>query len=185
MREGLSMRRLLTLLVLMGSACLRLPGETLSGSTTAEFSGTSTLHAFTGTATSETFAVEWTPLPDNAGLLSSTNLSFKVSSLNTAHAKRDRNMVKMFGSTQNITGSLTAAAISAGESPPLTVNIGTASQTVPLHILSCGEQNGQISFTGEFELSLKACGLKPPSVIGLIRVGDAVKVKVQTMLVKP
>jgi hypothetical protein len=179
------MKRHTRLLALSLLPLLPLAAETLRGTAVATFSGTSTLHDFTGTATSETFSVEWTPLPSGGGLFASTNLTFQVSGLSTAHQKRDRNMMKMFGAVQAVGGSLAAGTIAEGETPDLVVAIGPSLQTVPLRVSSLSESNGVIRFHADCDLSLKDGGLKPPSVVGLIRVGDQVKVAVDAVLERP
>jgi hypothetical protein len=54
---------------------------------------------------------------------------------------------------------------------------------VPVSIVSISEQAGHLEMVMEAELSLKAFGLmRPQTALGLIKVGDSVKVRAQVVL---
>jgi hypothetical protein len=59
----------------------------------------------------------------------------------------------------------------------LALRIRDQEQSIPVLVSDWKEDADGVSFHPTFDVSLKAFGLKPPSVIGLIRVGDRVTVE--------
>lgn len=155
----------------------------------ATFDGTSTLHNFTGTGTSAPTKATWSPLESGGGLLSAEGIAFEVSSLSTDHKKRDKNMMKMFEPDTHplITGDLKDLNLSGagGEKQEIMLHIHGNTLTVPVTITNFQTEGDAISFTCSFSLSLKEAGLQRPSVLGLIRVGDTVDLKVDATLTPP
>jgi len=176
----------LTLSLLL--CALPLAAEPVRAETRITFSGTSTLHDFSGHGTSTVHRVEWTPLAEG-GRLSAKSIAIQTKSLTTDHAKRDRNMAKMFDPSSHplISGTLQNWRVHAPvDGTPATntllLEMNGHTARVPAKITSCLETGGTTRFRAEFDVSLKTFGLKRPSVLGLIRVGDTVHVQVDTLL---
>ena len=152
------------------------------------FDGTSTLHDFHGAGKLTPQLVEWEPLVEG-GVLTAHKITLKVSDLTTDHKKRDRNMMKMFDpeSYPQIQADISGWALpgSGSEEKLLTLHIHGTEVTVPVLLSDYEEKEGVIHFTCSFTVSLKEADLKRPSVLGLIRVGDEVKVVVESELTLP
>ena len=99
----------------------------------------------------------------------------------TGNEKRDRNMHQMLKTNAfpNIHGAVGGAPVpaSAGTNVNLTLKIRDKTRVLPVRITAWTETAQEIKFRADWELSLKEYGLKPPSVIGVIRVGDRVKLE--------
>lgn len=155
----------------------------------ATFDGTSTLHDFTGSGTSAPAKANWTRLEKGGGLLTAEGITFDVKSLTTDHKKRDKKMMKMFDPSTHprITGDVKDLKLvkdGAGKQN-ITLHINGKTLTVPVTITTFQTEGDAISFSCSFSLSLKEAGLKRPSVLGLIRVGDTVALKVDATLTPP
>jgi hypothetical protein len=166
-----------------------LSADTLTLVADATFEGTSTLHDFAGQGTSSPTQATWTPLTDGGGILSAKDIKFAVKSLSTDHSKRDRNMMKMFDPATHplITGEIKEWRLGdeAESEQTFTLHINGKTLAVPATLTLFQTEGGDISFTCTFSLSLKAAGLKRPSVLGMIRVGDEVTLTVETTLTPP
>jgi hypothetical protein len=164
-----------------------LQADVLNAKIEATFDGTSTLHDFTGLAKSEAVA-EWS-LEDNTATLSIPEVVFDVKTLSTDHKKRDKNMLKMFepGDHPTISGSIDGWKLSQTETSDqiLILQIHGQRLEVPVKVEAYTPTDEGIELACSFSLSLKACDLKRPSVLGIIRVGDEVNLQIKTLLVKP
>jgi len=149
-------------------APVRWPAEAI-----IRFDGTSTLHDFGGQLPAQPFALSivtnhWSA---EADVLSGL--------MNTASAKRDRNMHEMFNTNDypRIHGRVTAAPVPAQEKTnvTLTLKIRNQQHDLPVVVSNWSESESNLTFHAEWELSLKQFRLKPPSVLGVIRVGDTVR----------
>jgi hypothetical protein len=154
--------------------------------TTAAFHGTSTLHDFEGTGNALPAEADWTPT-EKGGVLNAEAIVFNVKTLTTDHPKRDKNMMKMFDPAHHprITGSIQNWNLGGADpemSHSLQLKIQDKVLDVPVTITSLRTDESAIHLSCHFSLSLKACGLKRPSVLGLIRVGDQVTVTVDTLI---
>ena len=170
-------------------ACLAkaVRADTWQGSAEVRFEATSTLHDFAGTVRTQPFAGLVT-LDDSVAILSAT-ASVAVADMDTRHAKRDMNMRKMFAADRFplVTGVLERARL---EPPfprqvPLRLTIRDHEQTVPAAITDVQSLDGRLRFNLALELSLRQCRLSPPVILGFIRVGDIVQVRLQVELEKP
>jgi hypothetical protein len=177
-----------TLLLLLALVSGLLHADPMLLTSTATFDGTSTLHDFTGTGISEAQAAEWTPT-DDGGILTVETVLFDVKSLTTDHKKRDKKMMTMFEPDEYpaITGSIQKWTLQPNRKDPLTLllTIHGKQIEVPVTLTSYTRDENGIHFECEFELSLKACGLKRPSALGVIKVGDTVKLRVRSTLSTP
>jgi hypothetical protein len=180
------MNRLSLLLVCLFLSVLQAEERLLHAAVT--FAGTSTLHDFEGLGQAQPHPAEWTPRGEG-GVLSASGIPLKVSKLSTDHAKRDRNMMKMFEPEDYplITADLREWTLGDPAAGPqeLTLHVHGVEVAVPVTLDAFTVENGVIRFRCSFSLSLKECDLKRPSVLDLIRVGDEVKVSVESELVLP
>lgn len=137
------------------------------------FSATSTLHDFGGQVPAQAFV-----LTISNGIWSA---AAKVPSgqMETENAKRDRKMREMMeaGAHPWIGGRVSGAAVPGAAAPgkaTLALRIRDKEVELPVAVDGWEETATTIRFHAAWELSLKAYGLQPPSVIGVIRVGDRV-----------
>lgn len=185
-------------LVTLLSLSTRLPASGTnsvgSGTCSLMFSGTSTLHDFEGSAAATSVLAQWLEAPQAAGRMLTIDAVFAVKDLTTQHAKRDRNMYAMFDQTHHpfIRGHLEGLPLpltTAGTPPPDRASVDLVIQDrtnqVPVSIRNWKEHDGSLAFDVVFPVSLTRSGLKPPSVLGLIRVGDEVNVSAHVTLPLP
>ncbi len=154
----------------------------------ATFEGTSTLHDFQGHAESSPAPATWTPA-DQGGLLDIPDIVFGTRSLSTDHEKRDRNMMKMFEPDTHpaIIGHVRGWNLVPGQASDqrLTLDIHGTRIEVPVRVTTVEDTPEGLHLVCDFSLSLQNCTLKRPSVLGLIRVGDEVKLHVETRIPCP
>lgn len=143
------------------------------------FKGSSTLHDFHGHVTARPFDLL---LRETDGKRTwSAEAEVAVADMDTRNKGRDENMRKMFNA--KLHPRIQAVVVNA-EVPPttnpvkttLTLRIREKEQSIPMTVTDWKEDGDGVRFRAGFEVSLKAFGLKPPSVIGLIRVADRVNV---------
>ena len=164
------------LLLTVASHGAALP-QVLSGEAQIQFAGTSTLHDFSGQLPAQPFSL----LLSNGTWSASADVL--AGQMTTANPKRDRNMHRMFATNDfpKIHGTVVAAPIPGGSTTnlniTLTLKIRNTSKDLPATISGWTETADAVKFHAEWELSLKNYDLKPPSVIGVIRVGDRVQLQ--------
>jgi len=145
------------------------------------FKGTSTLHDFEGTAASQPFVLTFKENPETRHIQISADAALKVSAMSTDHKKRDKNMFKMLDheNFSLISGSLSEASfpISGNGNAKLKLIIRDIEKTVEANFSNWKREGNKISVDMKFSVSLTSFGLKPPSVMGVIRVGDTVTVE--------
>ena len=195
----LLIRRMMTLttLVSLANVCLLLGighlaatgsddptlNRKLSAVARIRFQATSTLHDFEGTVRSQPFVL----------VLSSNSWSAEAnvlgSEMTTAHDGRDKNMKKMLETNQHprLTGAVRDAAIPTATATKVscTLRIRDRSFELPVTISDWSETAEAVRFQATWKLSLKQYQLKPPSVLGVIRVGDEVRLVAQVTARKP
>jgi hypothetical protein len=195
----LPIRRMMVLaaLVSLASVCLLLggghlaaagsddppPNRQLSAVARIRFQATSTLHDFEGTVMSQPFIL----------VLSSNSWSAEAavlgSEMTTAHDGRDKNMKKMLETSQHprLEGLVRDVAIptAAATHARFTLRIRDRSIELPVTISDWSETAEEVRFQATWKLSLKQYKLKPPSVLGVVRVGDAVQLEAQVTARKP
>lgn len=153
---------------------------------TLRFDGTSTLHDFGGGLASQPFTLTlsngtWSAAAD-----------VWAGAMNTSHEKRDRKMHEMFATNAfpKLRGWVTNAPIPAPGSgtestAKLALQIRDRTNTVPVKISHWVEDPGSIRFEAVWTVSLRQFVLQPPSVLGVIRVGDLVQVRAEVVATKP
>ena len=162
--------------------------EVWRGQAEIEFQATSTLHNFSGTAQTNPFACR----VDRDGTVTvlACTAHVAVAGMDTRHTKRDINMRRMFAADRH------PAVI--GVMDPIRVDPDDLSLPVPIHLtireqtftvpatLSDWQQTGtDLRFDLSLTLSLRLSGLVPPVILGFIRVGDAVQVRIRVKLESP
>lgn len=154
---------------------------------TIGFDATSTLHDFSGTVEADPFPVHirW----DGAVATLGGTAVVAVAKMDTAHIKRDRNMRKMFhaDSFPLLTGVLKPVQINPDKLKPVPLELTVLGkpQTVPFTLSAWEVKEDGIRFEGSLSLSLKQLDLKPPVILGFIRVGDAVAVRIKGTITHP
>jgi len=143
------------------------------GQATAEYAVKATMDSFVGQATSEPIVIA-----DGAPEVSVT---FQIARMETGKKKRDVEMQHMFHMDQHpdIVGTAKAEdllAIGDAGEIPVTLTISGQTLEVPARISKVKREEGKLTFTAKLDLSLKSFGLKPPSIMKIINVGDLVKV---------
>ena len=155
--------------------------ETFSGTASVEFKGTSTLHEFEGRVEAKPFTGTVRKEEKTGKLLVTASTEIKVMEMTTENKKRDKNMFKMFDAKNYplIYGALSDAPIPTEGSAeiPLKIKIRDVQHEVVATISDFKHDGNQASCRMVFSVSLKAFGLKAPSVMGLIRVGDTVTIE--------
>jgi len=185
------MHRLLLALLLVATLCAPARAETLQGECNVSFTGTSTLHDFSGTGTCSGFDVV---IADD-GTVAPLEIVVPVASMDTDNDSRDKKMREMFdaehfpnvvgrfagGQLAEMRAALANAAAGQG-TVPLTLVIRDVEVPVQATVTQLIDNDRTFSFDLSYALSLATCRLEAPSVLGLIRVGDEVKVHNQLHL---
>jgi polyisoprenoid-binding protein YceI len=147
------------------------------------FTGSSTLHDFSGKVGAADVRIQLSPTNWTAAA------SVAVAKMDTANKRRDRNMGKMFSATEHplIRGTVKSGKPPAGESGEVVMHLRIRDQERPvkLQLKEWRASADSLSFNASGKVSLKAFGLEPPSVLGIIRVGDEVTLNVRVQARKP
>jgi hypothetical protein len=137
------------------------------------FAGSSTLHDFGGQLPAQPFLLA---ISNGAWSASANVLSAQMA---TGGEKRDGKMHQMLGTNAfpRMSGTVVGASLPVNEEADAILNltIRDTARDLPVRITGWKESSSRISFHAEWIVSLKAYGLNPPSVIGVIRVADSVK----------
>lgn len=176
-------------------------GETWQGKAQVLFFGKSTLHDFSGTLPCEDFNCQFLADPNTGKAVVQGDVDALVQKMDTKNKKRDKNMRKMFDAKKfpRIHVAVRNASVDASRptlkrpaptkpieeipgSLPLTLTIRDKQILVMGRVRQLKVDPKKTTFTVDFEISLKAFGLKRPNVLGLIRVGDRVRMQVDVTL---
>lgn len=166
------------------------PATDYQGSCTVAFEGSSTLHDFNGKGSCEPFLVS-----ENAGVIIVPELTVAVSDMDTDNSSRDKKMRKMFEIEKYPLIKGTSGPVSLGairktleeniDSAPshlFQLKIRDIEKPVTAILQNIEEMDDKITADVAFTLSLADYKLKPPSVFGIIRVGDTIKVTTSFLL---
>jgi len=181
----------LALLLLSGNAA----AMTLDGRCAIRFYAASTLHDFEGQATCQPFVLAAELLPDSREVVRQPVVTVLVNEMDTDNSGRDEKMRKMFDSARfpTITGAFADLDVAAllqqfAQAKPgpgtleFTLQIRDVTQKVAATVRDLARTPEQITFTLEFPLSLASYALEPPSVLGMIKVDDRVRVVARVIL---
>lgn len=168
---------------------------TLDGECTIHFFGKSTLHDFEGQVTCQPFVLQTEAAESGRQVIRQQVVTVLVSEMGTDNDGRDKKMRAMFDSTNfpeikghfaDLEPEVILEQLKATENGQGSLEFDLQIRKITQHIkaktslLTIGPE--QIVFTMEFPLSLASFELKPPSVMGIIRVANDVQVVVQTTL---
>lgn len=182
------MKYLLSLLLILSLASTVFATD-YRGECTIVFNGDSTLHGFQGKAKCEPFSVS-----KSDGILDVSKISVAVAGMDTDNKKRDKQMREMFEEKKYpmITGS--AGSFSLNEiraaqkgsdgaaKVSFKLKIRDIEKPVTATLTKLVESDSRISADLSFALSLAGYQLKPPSVLGVIRVDDKISVTATVVL---
>ena len=166
------------------------PATDYQGNCTVAFEGSSTLHDFNGKGNCEPFIVN-----ENAGVIIVHELTIAVSDMDTDNSSRDNKMRKMFEAEKyplikGTSGPVSLSAIrkaleeSIESTLPLLfqLKIRDIEKTVTANLQNIVETDDKLTADLVFTLSLADYKLKAPSVLGIIRVRDTIKVTTSFLL---
>ena len=154
------------------------------------FLATSTLHDVSGSARCQPFTVLIARDATGKEVLSSVEVAVPVAGMDTRNRSRDGQMREMFrsewfprilASAQDVDVGRLRVAMGkgpGGKAPiDLLLRIRDVERRVRATASNLKESGERVTFDLEFPVSLGEFGLKAPSVLGIIRVGDKVSVK--------
>ena len=144
------------------------------------FKGSSTLHDFHGKAACQPFTVSRTD-----GVVDMSNLTVAVAGMDTDNSKRDKKMREMFEENKYpvITGTAGPVALKdVRDKVSFKLKIRDIVKPVTATVTNFVETDSRITADVAFTLSLAEYQLKPPSVLGMIKVGDKISVKATIVL---
>lgn len=170
---------------------------TLQGRCDIHFSGESTLHDFDGNVACQPFTLTSDAVRETGSRLRQPVVTVMVREMNTDNTARDKKMRAMFEEEkypeiQGLFGDLDPEKIlqqwqeQEGARGTLTfdLQIRQVKQRVTATTRDLLVTPEQISFVMSFPVSLASFQLKPPSVLGFIKVDDQVHVDVKVFLVQ-
>ena len=173
--------------LLIGCCASPAKAEVWPGSAEIEFHATSTLHDFSGTVRTDPF--DCLVLLDGSAATLGGTATVAVARMDTRHAKRDANMRNMFEAVRFplITGRVKPARIDPAAPPPvpLHLTIRNRTRTIPATLTGWRLADNRLRFDLDMTLSLREFGLSPPVILGVIRVGDPVSVRIHVELAQP
>jgi polyisoprenoid-binding protein YceI len=152
---------------------------------------TSTLHDVSGSARCRPFSVRIAREPSGKEVIPIVEVEVPVAVMDTRNKSRDRQMREMFlsdrfprirGEALDVDVERIRVEIGKGRggnvSIDLLLRIRDVERKVRATASNLRESGERVTFDLEFPVSLREFGLKAPSVLGIIRVGDTVSVKV-------
>lgn len=165
------------------------------GSAAIIFAGTSTLHDWSGTVKAQPFITTVAMTDADKPSSIKARVEVKTVEMDTKELKRDENMRKamragdfplVIGEFDTQFSQLTSGS-STSTSPqvlPFKLTILGKTQSATGTISNWKQKGDSASFEMDFDVSMKAYGVKVPSVMLVIRVGDVVKVHARVTLEK-
>ena len=184
-------------LLVMGKRTVAQDAQAWTGTCQITFSGKSTLHPFSGTVNAEPFSVSITNPSDPTKATARSRVLARASKLNTGNTKRDKKMhqvlaVNSFTDIIVDIGTLTAAATKPGTGGkvlqptivPFSLTIRDQTKKIVGQVSDWIYADNKISFRVKFPISLTAFGIKPPSVVGIIKVDDTILIGADLILMR-
>jgi len=182
----------LSLLVFFGlaHAAFAETTQSWSGKGDITFEGTSTLHAWGGKVSTKPYATAVTLDAAGKPVRIKADVVVEVVKMDTEEAKRDENMRKAMKVTDypliRATIDVAADQIAAdGKTPtklPMTLTLLGKPQQVLATITNWKLTGGKATFDLEFPVSMKASGIRVPTVLLFIKVGDSIQVHASVTL---
>lgn len=165
-------------------------GFAWEGQCAIRFNGYSNLHDFEGTVISRPYRVDVARAADGTERWT-VRIDVPAVEMNTNNGKRDKNMrallkVAEFPLISGVVSGLDPLQYRGDAPPPLPLDLTLVGRTNALQatVRKLKETDSTVEFDLGFQVSLKAFGLKPPSVLGMIRVSDHVDVLCHVTLKK-
>jgi polyisoprenoid-binding protein YceI len=151
------------------------------GVASSRFTGSSTLHDFSGTAAPAGFTVE----PGSDGSWSAV-VDVPVDSLTTDNDTRDRRMRQMFQATEHPMlrgefGHIVPEEVRTSSRLPFRLTIAGVSRDITSSVRDWRESENRLDFVADFDISLSDFGLEAPRVFVVV-VADAVHVTTEVSL---
>lgn len=195
-------RSLSTILIVV-SACLLGAGkadlyaadQVWAGTCKATFHGTSTLHDFSGTVAAEPFTVTTSELGDVSNARANGQIQVKVAKMDTDNKKRDAKMHKSLDESSFPVITVSVKDLKASATKPIMNKALPQPAVIPFTMSLKGRNHSMIAKVSDwrytddeisckitFPVSLAKVGIKPPSVLGVVKVGDGILVKANLSL---
>ncbi len=163
------------------------PGGEMRGECDLRFLGTSTLHDFAGTARCLPFSVDLAGETDGETRTPVAEVAVPVDEMDTGNSDRDVQMRRMFGSDRfpMIRGTIRRVDVEAfrrlagkegGVPFDLDLRIRDVEKTVTVTATDIRTEGNRVRFDIAFPVSLRDFGLKAPTFLFVVRVGDRVEV---------
>ncbi len=166
-----------------------------SGSCTVRFEGKSTLHDFSGTAKAEPFILRVSGIDDPARAKATARVVVKEAGMDTGNKKRDAEMHHCLEGAKHPEIVVELNDLPIASTKPADGGTLPRPTVIPFSLLLKGRTHqvtGQVSnwsFDGTkvdctvaFPVSLNAAGIEPPSVLGLVKVRDEIRVSARLHL---
>tara|TARA_B110000305_G_C19306398_1_gene571776 strand:- start:218 stop:823 length:606 start_codon:yes stop_codon:yes gene_type:complete len=168
-----------------------------SGTCKATFHGTSTLHDFSGTVVAEPFTVTTSDLSEGPNAKANGQIQVKVAKMDTDNKKRDAKMHKSLDESTYPVITVSVKDLKASATKPIMSDVVPQPTVIPFSMSLMGKNHlmtakvsdwsyaaDAISCKITFPVSLAKVGIKPPSVLGLVKVADDIFVEAQLSLKK-
>ncbi len=168
-----------------------------SGTCKVHFSGKSTVHDFEGTVAADPFTVTVSDLANPADATASATVVVRASGMDTGNEKRDVEMHKSMDVANHPEIVVEIDHLAVASTRPATDGPVPRPTVIPFKMTLKGkshEVSGQVSnwsysekeasFTVSFPVSLKDSGIKPPNVLGLVKVKDEILVSASLRLTR-
>lgn len=170
---------------------------TWKGTCSVHFNGESTLHDFEGDVAAEPFTVKIAGMANPATATASSTVVVKAAAMDTGNEKRDIEMHKCMDVTTypEIVVDMDHLPVAAtkpapdGAVPrptiiPFQMTVMGKAHEVTGEVSDWSYSDEEVAFSVSFPVSLKACGIKPPGVLGVVKVKDEILVKASLKLKK-
>lgn len=170
---------------------------TWKGTCNVHFTGESTLHDFEGDVAAEPFTVKIAGMADPATATASSSVVVKAAAMDTGNEKRDIEMHKCMDVTTYPEIVVDIDQLPVADTKPEKDGAMPRPTIIPFQMTVMGkahEVTGKVSdwsysdeevaFSVSFPVSLKECGIKPPGVLGVVKVKDEILVKASLKLKK-
>jgi len=174
-------------IAVLGAVVLATPMPTpaadavVRGVASSRFTGSSTLHDFSGTAPPTKFVLQ--PAADGSW---AATLDVPIDALTTDNSTRDRKMREMFHSNEHpmLRGEFSHVVpddVRTSGRLPFRLTVAGTSHDVVATVRDWRQTDDQLDFNAEFDVSLAAFGLEAPRVLVVV-VDDSVHVTTQISL---
>jgi len=160
--------------------------EVVTGQCDIQFFAKARWHNFSGKVTSEPFSISRSKGESPVDLIFDWEVEVVVRNIDTSNTRRDKDMYRMFDDRTypKITGSFHRINDIHEKEMPFVLTIRNISRNKTMKITSWEETDQQITFYGEFHVSLNQFNLKPPSGFLIGSVNDDIFVKCKCLLSK-